>query len=62
MLTTERLMATSHEKIEKVAVDVRTYMAVEKEFVTQENMTNVNNFDNVDLTITDLFQSATPNQ
>jgi hypothetical protein len=62
MLTTERLMATSHEKIEKVAVDVRTYMAVEKELVIQENKTNVNNFDNVDLTITDLFQSATPNQ
>ena len=62
MLTTERLMATSHEKIEKVAVDVRTYMAVEKQFITESNKTTVDNFDNVDLIITDLFQSATPNQ
>lgn len=62
MLTTERLMAASHEKIEKVAIDVRTYMAAERELIAQENQTVKDNFENVSLNITDLFQSATPNQ
>lgn len=57
MLTTEKLYGAEVDNIEKVAIDVRTYMAVEQELL--QNATP--NYTNVELNIIDLEQTATPN-
>lgn len=61
MLTTEKLMATTHEKIEKIVVDVRNYFAYEKELLDQAASATPN-YEGTELNIIDLFQTATPNQ
>jgi hypothetical protein len=62
MLTTEKLMAASVDKIEKIALDVRTYYAYEKNLVDQAQRMATPNFDDTEANIIDLYQSATPNQ
>jgi uncharacterized membrane protein len=62
MLTTEKLMAASVDKIEKIALDVRTYYAYEKSLVEQSQRMATPNLDNTEINIVDLYQSATPNQ
>lgn len=62
MLTTEKLLAASADQIEKIAIDVRTYYAYEKDLVEKANSLSTPNFENVDANIIDLYQSATPNQ
>jgi uncharacterized membrane protein len=62
MLTTEKLMAASVDKIEKIVLDVRTYYAYEKSLVEQSQRMATPNLDNTEINIVDLYQSATPNQ
>lgn len=62
MLTTEKLLAASAERIEQIVIDVRTYYAYEKELVDKANSMATPNFDNTDVNIVDLYQSATPSQ
>jgi hypothetical protein len=62
MLTTEKLLAANADKIEKIAIDVRTYYAYEKELVEKANSLATPNFENIDANIIDLYQSATPEQ
>ncbi len=57
MLTTEKLYGADIDTIERIAVDVRTYMAVEESLLQQSTP----NYENVELNIIDLDQSATPN-
>lgn len=67
MLTTEKLIATSVDTIEKIAIDVRRYMAYEKAIVDEySNGLATPNYENVEVNIIDLFQTipdngATPN-
>jgi hypothetical protein len=61
MLTTEKLLATTHEKIESIAIDIRNYYAYERELIQQANAATPN-FDGTEINIIDLFQTATPNQ
>lgn len=62
MLTTEKLLAASADQIEKIAIDVRTYYAYEKDLVEKANSLSTPNFENIDANIIDLYQSATPSQ
>lgn len=57
MLTTEKLYGADIESIERIALDVRTYMAVEQELLQQATP----NYENLELNIIDLQQTATPN-
>jgi hypothetical protein len=57
MLTTEKLISTTISRIEKILVDIRTYMATEPENLVQATP----NFENVDINIIDLYQTASPN-
>ena len=61
MLTTEKLLATTHEKIESIVVDIRNYYAYEREIIQQANAATPN-FDGTEVNLIDLFQTATPNQ
>lgn len=61
MLTTEKLIATNVEKIEKIALDVRRYMAYEKQLIDEATLGATPNFTNSELNIIDLYQTATPN-
>lgn len=61
MLTTEKLIVTSVGLIEKIAIDVRTYMAYEKELMFDPERGGTPNFDGTTINIVDLYQSATPN-
>lgn len=58
MLTTEKTFAVKNERIEKILVDVRTWMAYEPTIVNQAATPD---FTNVDINIVDLSQTATPN-
>lgn len=57
MLTTEKLYGAEVDNIEKIAIDVRSYMAVEQELL--ESATP--DYSNIELNIIDLKQTATPN-
>lgn len=62
MLTTEKLIAMEIQKIEKIAIDVRRYMAIEKELWDDfYNNPATPSFEGTELNIVDLNQSATPN-
>lgn len=57
MLTTEKLISTTISRIESILVDLRTYMATEPSNLVQATP----NFENVDINIIDLYQTASPN-
>ena len=61
MLTTEKLIITSVSVIEKIAIDVRTYMAYEKELLITKDETSTPNYSGTEVNIIDLYQNATPN-
>jgi hypothetical protein len=61
MLTTEKLIATSVGVIDKIAIDVRTYMAYEKELVQESLEKSTPDFTGTEVSIIDLYQSSTPN-
>lgn len=62
MLTTEKLFGMEIEKIEKIAIDVRRYMAIEKEIWDDfYNSPATPSYDGTQLNIIDLKQGATPN-
>jgi hypothetical protein len=61
MLTTEKLIATTVDNIEKIAIDVRRYMAYEKSITDEySNALATPNYEDVEIQIIDLFQTATP--
>lgn len=57
MLTTEKLFGAEISNIEKIAIDLRTYMAVEPELLQPATP----NYQNTEINIVDLEQTATPN-
>jgi hypothetical protein len=61
MLTTEKLIVTSVSVIEKIAIDVRTYMAYEKELIITNQESSTPDYTGTEVNIIDLYQSATPN-
>lgn len=61
MLTTEKLIATSVEQIEKIAVDVRRYMAYEASIIDDYLNGATPSIEGTEMNIIDLFQTATPN-
>lgn len=61
MLTTEKLIATTVDTIEKVILDVRRYMAYEKSIIDQYTNEATPSFAGTELNIIDLYQTATPN-
>jgi len=61
MLTTEKLIASSIEKIEKIAIDVRRYMAYEQSILDDYLTQATPSFENTEINIVDLYQTATPN-
>lgn len=58
MLTTEKNFAIRNERIEKICLDIRTWMAYESSIV---NHGSTPNFEDVNVNIIDLNMSATPN-
>lgn len=61
MLTTEKLIATTVEKIEKVVVDVRRYMAYEQSIIEEYFNAATPSLDGTEMNIIDLYQTSTPN-
>jgi len=59
LLTTEKTFATTHNKIEQIALDVRTWMAYEKDMIQRNQATP--NYEDTPSSIIDLYQTATPN-
>lgn len=59
MLTTEKTFAIANGRIEKIAVDARTWMAYERQLLRNELATP--NLTGTTGNIIDLFQTATPN-
>lgn len=57
MLTTEKTFAIRNDVIEKVKIDIRTWIANQK-----ESAAATPNSEDVEIDIVDLFQSATPNE
>jgi len=60
MLTTEKLIGMEVGTIEKIVIDVRRYMAVEKEIWDDFYLGSTPTYDGTELNIIDLNQSATP--
>ena len=60
MLTTEKLVGMQVEKIEKIVIDVRRYMAMEKEFWDDFYNGSTPSFEGTEVNIQDLEQGATP--
>ena len=58
MLTTEKTFAIRNERIEKISIDARTWMAYEPNIVNQSATPN---YEDIDVNIVDLHKSATPN-
>jgi hypothetical protein len=58
MLTTEKTFAIKNDRIQKIAIDARTWMAYEKSIV--ESLATPN-YEDVSINIVDLEQTATPN-
>ena len=61
MLTTEKLFYQSVQNIEKIVIDVRQYMDYEKSILDQATQMSTPNYENIELNIIDLYQTATPN-
>jgi hypothetical protein len=61
MLTTEKMFAMEVQKIEEICVDVRRYMAYEKELWDEYYYGSTPSFEGTTLNIIDLNQGATPN-
>lgn len=61
MLTTEKLLVTSVAQIEKIAVDIRMYMAHEKELVKEALEKSTPDYSGTEVNVVDLYQNATPN-
>lgn len=61
MLTTEKLIGMEVQTIEKIAIDVRRYMAIEKEIWDDFYLGSTPSYENTELNIIDLDQTATPN-
>jgi hypothetical protein len=61
MLTTEKLFAQNVGRIEQIAIDVRRYMAYEKELIDSGIGTATPNFTGTDVTLVDLYQTPTTN-
>lgn len=61
MLTTEKLFAQNVDHIEKIALDVRRYMAYEKSIWDQAEAPATPHFEGTEMNIIDLYQTATPN-
>lgn len=59
MLTTEKTFAIANGRIEKIAVDARTWMAYERQLLRNELATP--NLTGTTGNVIDLFQTATPN-
>lgn len=57
MLTTEKVFAAQANTIEKIAIDVRQFMAYEAEALVSATP----NYDNITINLTDLENLATPN-
>lgn len=57
MLTTEKLIATSISRIERMLIDIRTYMATEME----NTVPATPNYQDTSVRVVDLHQTATPN-
>jgi len=57
MLTTEKTFAIRNERIEKISLDIRTWMAYESSIV---NASATPNFKDIEVNIIDLNLSATP--
>jgi hypothetical protein len=60
MLTTEKTFAIANNRIEKISVDARTWMAYEKELI--RNQLSTPNYSGTEGNMIDLFQGATPNE
>lgn len=58
MLTTEKTFAAPHGVLEKIAIDARTWLASDPRDYQQATP----NLEDIDVTITDLYQTATPVQ
>jgi len=58
MLTTEKTFAIRNERIERIKLDIRTWMAYENSIVNQKATPD---FKDVEINIVDLNQTATPN-
>jgi hypothetical protein len=56
MLTTEKVFAAQANTIEKIAIDVRQFMAYEAEFLVGATP----NYENTSINLTDLQNTATP--
>jgi hypothetical protein len=61
MLTTEKLIQTSVNVIEQIAIDIRTSMAYESSLIIDPTEKSTPDYSDIDVTTTDLYQSATPN-
>jgi len=61
MLTTEKLIATSVDVVEKIAIDVRRYMAYEESILAHRTDYATPNYENTEINIIDLYQTSTPN-
>lgn len=57
MLTTEKTFAIRNERIEKIKVDIRTWLAAQATALEPDTP----DFSDVEVDIVDLYQSATPN-
>jgi len=60
MLTTEKTFAIANNRIEKIVVDARTWMAYEKELLKEMHAATPN-YSGTEGNVIDLFQGATPN-
>lgn len=58
MLTTEKTFAIRNERIEKIKLDIRTWMAYENSIINQKATPD---YKDVEVSIVDLSQTATPN-
>lgn len=61
MLTTEKLLVSSVAQIEKIAIDIRLYMAHEKDLVREPLEKSTPDYSGTEVGIIDLYQGATPN-
>lgn len=61
LLTTEKIQVSAVDKIEKIALDVRQWIAYEKDLVDQAATPSTGYIEGLDVNIVDLFQGATPN-
>lgn len=61
LLTTEKIAVSAVDKIEKMVVDIRQWIAYERTLIDQAATPNVRLDPNITVDITDLFQGENPN-